>query len=1110
MSLVDLYKNKQTVPGVGQPISTVPLSSNIGLTALYNKVPQDTRMESLDKTIRQTENIKTRLTAIGEEKRIEKPSKFNVTSLLKALARPGYAASGFIREFTDPDEGMTPGEFDPLQAFWRGLTGEEESKGSDIMKDIGIENDKLAAVLGFALDVVNPLDMLNWVSFGVSKAITTKGLKGLPALEKAFGEKAASAIYTALGDSADNIGANTVGELSKKIMQTIGKDKVFSSDKLAEIMTKGMLESHSTLSTKIPYKEIKRLTVGFETPLAFGKRTPLGAAEIPGSEAITGAVKKTGDIIKGTRLGDRLGKMFSTKYTPKEVPDSVILKKIQEQGVKVTEQAAGGYTQAVKEAVPEVIDNTMEIGPQVNNAVQRVVEMSDVEGAQVYKEFREGITKLFEQTPRAEEDFLKQVQYIFKDTTKEERQLVLDYVLNPESVDLPESLLKAADGFKAWRDSIVKMYKDLEIPIHELENYVPFIPTRSLKPDEKMGLRALYGTAETMRTEGVNEDILEVMSMLDPNLIQRTTKGVDPRKINEALKKPWLSEDPAHMMMVRGVRAIKAKEASGFIKNFLDQYGLTQADLTKLKKLPTGYQLYENVTDAAGARMLKQVTGLTSKNADKLVAVPAEFAEVFNDYMKLFFNQDSRNAVTKTFDKATGIWKKFAYLYNPGHIPRDTSGNIWQGYLMGMRNPKYYKYSADSMKQISEITKQLEPYLKDIDTSKIENVIKIYKEAVKAGEIAPKILDIGGKSIDVFEAYQMANKYGVLNTFMARAETPKAIKRALDISQGKQISQTVGAYEDLMRRWTEDSNNWARFAGYLHQLGDGKSFTGAAAQVKKFYFDYFDLTPFEKRVMRRIVPFYTWTRKNIPMELEALLTRPKDFARVQKAIDAVEGIGGEKEDMPEWAKRVGLVKFGDTGKYVNPNLPYQDLGRLPVDKENITNLLASINPLIRGPIEFLTNTEWYSGKPIERYKDEEQDMPFIGALMRLLGAEDVPQVHKRGLGYVINQLPMLRNIDTVLNPENSRQMSRMGSMVGLPSHFDEEQLMRSEVYEENRRLNELIRLLKDKGIDVPVLDDLEENQKTKLLRSLGINIPTSGNMIKDSRETLLRRLGILR
>ena len=64
---------------------------------------------------------------------------------------------------------------------------------------------------------------------------------------------------------------------------------------------------------------------------------------------------------------------------------------------------------------------------------------------------------------------------------------------------------------------------------------------------------------------------------------------------------------------------------------------------------------------------------------------------------------------------------------------------------------------------------------------------------------------------------------------------------------------------------------------------------------------------------------------------------------VQKGIDAIEGKNRDKP-LPDWAEDTGLIKVGDTGKYVNVNMPYQDLGRLPIS-EIIANLIASINPI---------------------------------------------------------------------------------------------------------------------------------------------------------------------
>lgn len=1076
------------VRGAYQP-STLSQSS-------YNTPQVKDPMETVQ---RQTDNLRTRIQAAGQGDKLDTPSKFSVTKLLQAVAAPGYAANNMIKEFIAPDSGSTPGEFDPLKAYWRGLKGDEKPSGGDLAREIGIENKVLANSLGFVFDIFNPLDVVNWVTFGVGKAVTMGGIKGSKALATAFGDDAAEAIVKILGNKVDDVAAKSVGELSKNVMKIAKDTGLASSDDLAKLMTEGVLKTHNSLSTKLPFSSYQKLTMGLETPLGFGRKQIGTPVELPGSQYITKPIKAGAEAFTNTKAGDKLGKMFSTKFTPKEVPDSMILKTLQERGAKVgAEVAERGAQKTTMGVAPEIIDNTMEIAPEVNKAVKRAVEYTEVEGAKVYGEFREGITKVFETVPRKEEEFFKQVNAIFAGTSPKERQQVLDAVLYPtdrfNAGELPENIQLMADNFVKWREGLVKTYKQLEIPVNELENYVPFIPVRSLKKSEREGLNAIYGTVEKAGAMG-DDGILDMVKRLDPNLKQRTTNAIDPREVNKLLTqqggKPWLSEDPAHMMMVRGTRGIKTEEAAGFIQDFTKQYGLTPEDLVKLKGTPKGYGYFENVTDGTGSQILKKVGTLTDANSKNVVAIPEEFAEIFNDYMEVFYNKDSKNAVLNLFDKATMVWKKWAYLYNPGHIPRDTTGNIWQGYLMGMRDPKYYAHSMEATKTVPKMMETLTPLLKelgeDVDITDIDVVLKTYKSAVKSGKITPSIIELNGKKIDVFEAWQKARSYGAMETIAAMADTPRTIRQALNIAEGQKLATGMGKYEDAMRKWTEGSNNWARFSGYLHQLGQGKSHTAAAAQVKKFYFDYFDLTPFERKVMKRAMPFYTWTRKNIPMELEALMKRPKDFAWVQKGIDAIEGENRD-EDVPDWARKTGLVKLGDTGKYFNPNMPYQDLGRLPVNQENIANLLASFNPLIRGPIEMSTNTELYSGKPIERYKGEEQNLPIVGALMNILDlpAEQIPKVNKKGLGYLVNQLPMLRNLDTALDPKNPRQTARLGSMVGIPSSFDAEQLKRSKIYEDNNELNELIRLLKARGIEIPTLDEINSDPRDKLLKQLGL------------------------
>jgi hypothetical protein len=44
--------------------------------------------------------------------------------------------------------------------------------------------------------------------------------------------------------------------------------------------------------------------------------------------------------------------------------------------------------------------------------------------------------------------------------------------------------------------------------------------------------------------------------------------------------------------------------------------------------------------------------------------------------------------------------------------------------------------------------------------------------------------------------------------------------------------------------------------------------------VKASQFDYADLSDFEAQVLRRIVPFYVWSRNNIPLQVRAIMLEP--------------------------------------------------------------------------------------------------------------------------------------------------------------------------------------------------------------------------------------------
>lgn len=137
----------------------------------------------------------------------------------------------------------------------------------------------------------------------------------------------------------------------------------------------------------------------------------------------------------------------------------------------------------------------------------------------------------------------------------------------------------------------------------------------------------------------------------------------------------------------------------------------------------------------------------------------------------------------------------------------------------------------------------------------------------------------------------------------------------------------------------------------------------AVEKVNEFLFDYGELTDFEKYTMKRIVPFYTFMRKNIPMELQQMIERPQLFSNINKAMTNTEKtLAGDdykgENDRNTW--RQEYIQFGH--KYgIADQLPYNQLER--VSKPSY--ILGQTTPLIKAPIEAVTGKYVYTGVDID-------------------------------------------------------------------------------------------------------------------------------------------------
>lgn len=188
---------------------------------------------------------------------------------------------------------------------------------------------------------------------------------------------------------------------------------------------------------------------------------------------------------------------------------------------------------------------------------------------------------------------------------------------------------------------------------------------------------------------------------------------------------------------------------------------------------------------------------------------------------------------------------------------------------------------------------------------------------------------------------------------------------------GVRGTQDTNVVMRQMRAVQDTSENWMRVAHYIAKRRQGFNPQVAAEAVKKYHIDYSDLTGFERDVMKRLVPFYTFTSRNLPVLLEELATKP---AALAGPIRAATGLRDEETFAPPYlAENVAIPIPGapeGSMRYLSSlGLPFEDetfraLGSLAKGDMGRFwgSLLSGLTPAIKYPVEVATDTQLHTGR----------------------------------------------------------------------------------------------------------------------------------------------------
>ena len=404
------------------------------------------------------------------------------------------------------------------------------------------------------------------------------------------------------------------------------------------------------------------------------------------------------------------------------------------------------------------------------------------------------------------------------------------------------------------------------------------------------------------------------------------------------------------------------------------------------------------------------------------VYVPEEIAFIFQRIDEV--SRESRaleselgKFINRTLDPITNTWKYAITLPRPGHHLRNLNGDLsFTFFAEGLS--QFASSASDAFKVLS-----LENKYEGVDFLRV---------VTGQGSPIPRNTTVLSKGnfgdITADQILQAAKERGLLppgrviedlyDTEMGASRFREALEKGQAVvSLG--VAARGGKVEDVLMGISEARDHFARLQHFIQiirkaQRGDyitrgvfrvtkpknlDELFDIGAERVFKFHPDVTQLSAFETKYMRRIIPFYSWTRGAVTALAESMIMQPGRLNIPNKAaynIAVASGIDPNslydpfpddqlfpsflREEMqgPQW--EAGGRYYG-----ISPGIASWDVFNM-LGPDPIRGIVGSTNPLLRAPIELLAGSSLGTGARIRDVSDYvDSNIPGVNYISSVSG-----------------------------------------------------------------------------------------------------------------------------
>ena len=496
---------------------------------------------------------------------------------------------------------------------------------------------------------------------------------------------------------------------------------------------------------------------------------------------------------------------------------------------------------------------------------------------------------------------------------------------------------------------------------------------------------------------------------------------------------------------------------------------LTNADST----IPRGFkQLNSDEVRTLSNKLSKMSSELGLKDMEdiaKYVKNNGGKMAINKDILRLVeigTDQKQAKGLVRLYDQYLNFFKRNKVL-SPSFQINNLLGNSSNMFLAGINPTKQAELFPEALNIMNK---------SDDLMRKAANGIELTSKEQKMLDIWNGFIDAGFGNADSLTAMQLADMPESLKKYFTGEKELKSVKDFL-VDGLPYLNNKMNNTMDTMARLATFIEGY-RNPKFLDKLG----VDNAGEAVRKILFDPTDMTDFERNVMKRIMPFYTFTKKNLAFQFDNLSRNGSQYSKLIRGYDRLldAATDNNSENVSDWLKDnlyIPIPSIGKDGSYkvIRGALPF---GNLIDTLENpMSNFVNLSSPAIRMPIELANNMNSFTGREIEKFPGQmSTNIPGLTKkqeyLLGNLTGLDVPAK---------NITRAYEGIQQTMQGEAS-PFQFLENAATMDGNIDTDKLNR--MYDQLERLENMMQQYEQRGYQFSTMNELKQANKNTSVSSI--------------------------